>query len=374
MCNANVKELCKNPDCQRCIERSFQSLEKSQYWSKKNELTPRQVFKNSAKKYIFDCHNCGHEFIKSLCNITSGKGWCSYCSNPPKKLCDNPVCNHCFKNSFASHPQSQNWSNKNKLEVRLVFRSTSKKYWFNCEECSHEYLQSTNAISAGKKCPFCSDQVQLCKKDDCKVCTEKSFQSHPLSKYWAKENKVAPRDVYKQTGKKYLFDCFTCGRQFSSAPHKISNGRWCPYCKNKTEEKLYQYLIKTYPNYTIIQQAKYEWCKKERYYPFDFEVKELKILVELDGNQHFHQIAQWTDPSIVQERDVYKIRQAIDNGYTIVHLLQNDVWKNRNDWKTKLNHIIEENPKRSCILIQNKNRYDNHIKALKEEKVEIIVN
>ncbi len=37
------------------FERSFASHIKSQYWSDKNEIKPRDVCKSSNKKYLFDC-------------------------------------------------------------------------------------------------------------------------------------------------------------------------------------------------------------------------------------------------------------------------------------------------------------------------------
>ena len=43
---------CKSPDpndekCINCNNKSFISNEKSKYWSNKNELKPRNIFKNS---------------------------------------------------------------------------------------------------------------------------------------------------------------------------------------------------------------------------------------------------------------------------------------------------------------------------------------
>ena len=79
------KRLCNNKYCKGCYYKSFLSLEKNKFWSKKNEKNPRQCFKSSHKKYFFDC-NCGHIFESLLLNINKGK-WCGFCCNPPKQLC-----------------------------------------------------------------------------------------------------------------------------------------------------------------------------------------------------------------------------------------------------------------------------------------------
>jgi len=60
-------------------ERSFASHEKAKYWSKKNKENPRDVFKGTAKKFIFDCNICKKEFLISLNNITSLNRWCKDC-------------------------------------------------------------------------------------------------------------------------------------------------------------------------------------------------------------------------------------------------------------------------------------------------------
>jgi hypothetical protein len=113
-CIIPSKLLCNNEKCKFCFERSFASYEKAKYWSSKNQLKPFQIFKNSAKKFIFDCDNCNHEIEITPQNINTGF-WCSYCSNPPKKLCDNKNCKLCFEKSFASHKKAKYWSDKNKL-------------------------------------------------------------------------------------------------------------------------------------------------------------------------------------------------------------------------------------------------------------------
>ena len=45
------KKLCDNNNCMDCFNKSFASHEKAQYWSNKNELKPRQIFKNSNNNY-----------------------------------------------------------------------------------------------------------------------------------------------------------------------------------------------------------------------------------------------------------------------------------------------------------------------------------
>jgi hypothetical protein len=92
---------------------------------------------SSGKKYEFLC-DCGHKFISKLDNIIKNK-WCPYCSSPPKNLCENEKCEKCFEKSFASHPKSKFWSNKNIIIPRKIFKYTNQKVIFNCNECTNEF-------------------------------------------------------------------------------------------------------------------------------------------------------------------------------------------------------------------------------------------
>ena len=104
------------------------------------------------------------------------------------------------------------------------------------------------------------------------------------------------------------------------------------------EKKLYEWLVNEYPNMTK-RDLRYDWCKNpdtNYHLPFDFEVFE-KIIIELDGDQHIdREVSNWGSLEEHQERDMYKMDQAINNGKHVIRILQRDVWKDKNDWKEKL--------------------------------------
>lgn len=114
----------------------------------------------------------------------------------------------------------------------------------------------------------------------------------------------------------------------------------CPYCVNKTETKLYEKLLPLYP--TLIIQYKQEWCKKLKHLPFDFCIPEYKIIIELDGPQHFQQISNWSSPEEQFENDKYKEKCANDNEYSVIRILQEDVFYDTYDWCKELCETIEE--------------------------------
>lgn len=362
MCSS--KKLCENEDCKICFENSFASHERSKYWSDKNELKPRQVFKVSGKKIWFNC-DCGHDFESLIAGITGSNRWCSYCAN--QKLCNNNDCQQCFNKSFASYEKSKYWSDQNEVKPRQIYKSTNKKFWFNCS-CGHIFISSPNIINTlNRWCPYCCNpQQKLCNNNECKKCFEKSFASHEKSKYWSDKNELKPREVFKFSEKKYWFHCNNCNYEFITSLHSISGKNvWCPICVNKTEKKLYDKLLEIYPD--LITQFRADWCKNSNtnyHLPFDLILEEQKIIIELDGPQHFVQVRNWKSPDEHFKIDKYKEKCANENGYSIIRLLQEDVLYDKYDWLTELNEnitkIINDTSVKNIYMCKN-NEYNSFI-------------
>jgi hypothetical protein len=154
-------------------EKSFASHPKSKYWDTElnGKTKPIDVYLNSNNLFWFHCDKCNHKFNIRL-NSVMNNSWCPFCCIPTQKLCDNINCTLCFEKSFASHPKSEFWNDKNDLSPRQV----------NCYECNHEFNSSLGNVSNGNNwCPYCSNQ-QLCSNNKCKSCFDKSFASHQKSR------------------------------------------------------------------------------------------------------------------------------------------------------------------------------------------------
>ena len=320
------------------FENSFASHPKAKFWSieRNNGLNPEDFALNSHKKFWFDCE-CGHPFDISLLNINQSNNWCPYCYN--RKLCGN--CDNCFNKSFASHPKSIHWHIDNDCKPTEVLKGSEKKFYFNCDECPHKLYISLKKISSqGRWCSYCSHQ-KLCDDTNCNMCNNNSFSSIERSKF-LNDKTVNPRMLFKSTNKKYKFDCDKCNEMFDSPLSAVTYGIWCPFCVNKTEEKLYGELKN---HHSIKRQFKPSWCKNpktNKYLPFDFILEDLNIIVEQDGPQHFKQIGKWQSPELTKINDNYKIKCANENGYSIIRLLQKDIWHDKYDWLQELLDNIDK--------------------------------
>ena len=188
-------------------------------------------------------------------------------------------------------------------------------------------------------CKYCANQC-LCKDDNCISCFTKSFASHPKSQFWSLKNAVTSRSVFISTNKQFIFICEICHHEFTARLGNVTHGgSWCPFCINKTERLVYRWLIENYEN--VKYQASFEWCKNKQKLPFDFCIMDYKVIIELDGPQHFKQISNWQNHHITQQRDKFKMQCALEHNYSVIRIKQEDVWFDRIDWKTILHNSIK---------------------------------
>lgn len=355
----NRDGLCDAKDCLFCFQKSFASHPMADAWSIRNEKSARQMLRGSDKKCWFQCVDCVHIFEVKLYSISNDK-YCPYCSN--QKICDDD-CSICFEKTCASHEMAKAWSPLNEVEPRYVFLQSNKKIIFNCLLCNHSYSNTPNHYyNRNGSCPYCKN-IYLCDKE-CKTCFEKSFASHPKIVCWSSKNTMNPRQTFKGSEKRGIFDCDICHSEFNSMLYNVLSGYWCPYCKNKTEAKMLEFL-KSYPECKT--QIRFDWCRfsqTNNIMPFDFGVD--KILIEVDGEQHFQQISNWNSPESVQAKDVEKIQKCIKEGYSIIHINQVDVWNDVYDWRSVIQKEIEllKNEEASCVFISSTAIYQSHIMSL----------
>jgi len=345
-CN-NLK-LCSSDNCVCCFEKSFASHPKASFWLPENATTPRMVLVGTKAKYKFKCGDCGHVFECPLADLTAIKSACMFCSG--QRMCYEAECEKCFDMSFASHPKSVFWSSKNEKTPREMFKNSAIKCIFDCDKCGHEYITSLSHVVEGKWCSFCCGQ-QRCKDPECKPCFNKTMASHKKAKYWSPKNAVTPREVpLSESNKKYLFDCKYCGQEYLAYPHHVKTGSWCRCTYNKTETKLHKWLREKFPEQVFEKQKAFDWCKKGKHLPFDFYCDEWKLVIELDGRQHFEQVYKWPSPEDNHINDIHKMNLANKHDICVVRIYQPDVWADQFEWDKKLKIVLENREKKNILI------------------------
>ena len=335
-----------------CFEKSFANNDKSRFIVDKT-INCLLVFNGSDSRHDFKCNECSHIFNMYIYSIKSGS-WCPYCSK--QIMCKDKECICCFNKSFASIKKSKYLVDKT-IDVKAIFKFTQQNHEFSCKTCKHSFIMRIDHVSNGHWCPYCSTPPKkICGK--CTFCVNKSFSIHPNSKYLV-DKTINTKLIFRHSNQKQLFKCKKCENEFEMKISKVYNGQWCPLCLYKTESKLYEFIIKNISQ-TCQRQKKFEWCKKINHLPFDFYIEELKLIIELDGPQHFKQVGKWKDPKITLENDIYKMTSALENQISMIRILQDDIYYNKNNWDSFLikNTVKYKIP--TIIFLENDNEYFYH--------------
>ena len=338
-----ARKMCSDEDCTFCHNNSFASHPRHAQWSATNSCRPRDVSKsNSSQKHAFDCDSCGHTFSSNLNNIVNGQ-WCPFCAS--KKMCADDGCTFCLERSFASHPRHTQWSDKNSCRPRDVARSTATKYAFDCDACGHTFSAALSRITSGSWCPYCAVQ-KLCGDNKCTFCFRNSFASHPRHVDWSTKNTCHPRSASKSSGRKFAFDCDSCGHTFETQLYNVGGGRGCPLCKHKSEKKCREFLCSVFGN-SDVNSGRVNWCvNADTGYklPFDMIIQSKRTICEVDGRQHLQPVPFFNKTMSFKEiwaRDRFKEARAIANGYSVIRVRVADIYHDKNEWKQRLLAAIE---------------------------------
>lgn len=211
-------------------------------------------------------------------------------------------------------------------------------------------------------------------KNPCKDCVDELLKANSINRRIGKDEFIKRANIKYGEGRydytNYIYTtnrtpseikCNCCENIFPMDPANHWAGKGCRLCRNKTERKLHEYLLKIFPE--CILSFKQEWCKNVNHLPFDFYIPSLKIIIELDGAQHFKQISNWCSPLKNIKRDIFKMEKALENGFRIIRLLQEDVWNNDEYWlDTHLKPLlIESIDFQVCYISTKENLYEDHI-------------
>ena len=339
-------KTCKNPTgCPYCANRKisednclqtlFKKVSSEWHPTKNGMITPRDVVPGSNKKYWFQCEK-KHEWKTNLRSRTLKNIGCPYCSN--KKASKE----NCLKTLFEKVASEWHPTKNGTITPRDVVPSSHKKYWFQCGK-KHVWPSSLkHRTSSNSECPYCSN-----KKVSKENCLETLFPE--IAKEWhpTKNGILTPRDVVARSGKKYWFRCPIKKEDHdyeTSLRDRTNKKCGCPYCKNKTQEKVRAVFEKL----LTIPFPKYRPKFLERM-EFDGANLNLKLAFEYDGE--FHDIPHYAskdpekDLNKTKELDAKKNRLCKENGWTLIRV--------HHSKKNRLESYIIEELKKLKIDIKN---------------------
>lgn len=324
-----------------------------------------------------DCINKFDTSYREL-HEKQNEGYCKICTNNTKAIKVSKTKREQrkllkYEESFASHPKSKYFANtdtnKNEngelVKTTEIPRGTHDIHDFNCD-CGHTFPCRIAKVVFGRWCPYCCEPPKkLCGDKDCKRCFNKSCASNAfMVSHWniyknklpdrykddvkinniCKENPANIINYILKRGDTIIWlNCGVCKKPFKSCAKSVDKGCGCGFCKNKTEKKIEKMLklhnVNAHHEFKPPEFVSDELKRKR----FDFYIEQNKIIIELDGEQHFIQVKLFKKPlAEVQELDRLKMQEANKHGYSFIRIYQPDVHFNRYEWDSKIIQSIEK--------------------------------
>ncbi len=282
-------------------------------------------YKNCYTGLLHGCIN-GHEYRRT----------------PSHHLHDLTGCPECFIISITkTHKEYVTECMEKEIDLPIIakdniYKNRRTKLLHKCEISDHPpYLQRPDAHLDLAGCPKCA-LIGKSKSHEqyIKDCIKKEVDL-PL---------VEKNNIYKNRRTELLHKCEDVDHPaYPQLPGDHLNFNGCPLCKNKTESKLYKFLKKL--NEKIIHEFSPKWLRNPDTHTqlrFDFCDKKNKIIIELDGGQHFEDVKFWSSSAEKNSNmDVYKMNLAKKHKYSVIRLVQVEVLKNTS-WKEELINTIEK--------------------------------
>jgi very-short-patch-repair endonuclease len=349
--NTKMKYICKCKNVSKITFASFQIGTRCMKCTGSEKLTFEYV------KTFFEKQSC-KLLDKIYINTKTKMKYICKCKNESEiRFVDfqrGTRCRKCSGNEKLTFEYVKTFFEKQGCELldkTYINNNTKMKYICKCKNESEIIFSN---FQTGYKCMKCSGNEKL------------TFEY--VKTFFENQGCELLDKIYKNAKTKMKYIC-KCKNESEIIFDSFQRGNRCNMCKNKTEKILYEWLKENYKNTNY--QVKFDWCKNKTYLPFDFLLENYKLLFELDGMQHFQQISNWKSPEETQERDIYKMKLALQHGYSIIRICQEDVFNNTINWKELLKEAIEYIQEDNTCYVQyiskDTNLYDNYKSLIKKE-------
>lgn len=341
-----------------CIEN--QRTELLDLWDEKNEIEPDKIGCGSKKKVWIKCARGLHESrLISVYVITQiKKSLCRKCNSFAQWGIDTYGSD--FLDRFWDYEKNKNinpWEigHSSRQHVYILCQSNllHGSYSIMCNTFVNAYPNSG--------CPYCHVRG----KNGKPILEDSVGYLYPQSVFlWGDNNELSPFEVTPYSHQKVWWKCENDRHDEYKRPvsETVTLNFRCPACVAENNCSMLQSKVSDFISNELGYSLKHEYncsivpLSPTMYHntklPYDNEVVELKLIIEVHGSQHY-KVCSWhiltakrngTSPKEEfkkqQERDLYKMNYAIQHGfyYLVVPYYEeeNDIYK-----QTILNKINE---------------------------------
>lgn len=145
-----VSELALNAEIKKEESLGLNYPELIKEWSEKNEKTPYDYLPKSAQTVWWVCEN-GHEWDAKIGNRTSLNRGCPFCSG--QRVHED----NCLGTKNIALSEEWNHRLNGGLTPYDVTESATRKVWWTCRKCNHEWESKISNRKHGRGCPNCNE-------------------------------------------------------------------------------------------------------------------------------------------------------------------------------------------------------------------------
>jgi hypothetical protein len=318
-------------------------LEKYWNYEKNQNVDPWAIAKKSHCIIYIKCQDKQyHGSYSIVCSAFTDGVRCGYCDGKKTHPQDSFAQFHI--NNTDKEFLNKYWSNKNSLNPWNISPYANKYVLLKCQNKDYhgEYKIKANSFSYGQRCGYCGSTHKFHYLDSL------GSQFPNVLNIWSNKNKKTPYEYSIHSASMVWWKC--PDKKHNDFQRKITNSNYlnfrCPECVRERDESFLQEKVRLYitdkygyklnheRNCTIIpQNSRYKGSRGHM--PFDNEIVELKLLIEVHGQQHY-QICEWDDRKTNPEqelknrriRDRYKRIISKISGY---HYLEIPYWTEKDE-------------------------------------------
>lgn len=240
---------------------------------------------------------------------------------------------------------------ENGIDIWSISKRSTAMLWFKCENKEyHEYCMSADRYYCGNRCKFCGRTKYVHPLDSFGQYIIDNYGKDFLNNIWSDKNEKSPFKYRMGSEQKAHFNCYECGEYigYSQIKNYIASKKMCKKCMDNISS-LHQKVI----NYLQYNQ----YCINTEYscsimpinpvtkypLPFDVEVIDYKLIIEINGRQHYElcgKTSKWlhgmTSIEYLTKRkkyDDFKKSFALANGFFYLEI---PYWAENNDEYKKL--------------------------------------
>lgn len=184
-----------------------------------------------------------------------------------------PVCGKHMKMTHDGFVNRLSKINPN-IEILGTYINSKTTICCKCKIDGYEWDGQPSALLHGRKCMLCTGRVKKTHEQFLQELSEINPNVTILGKYVNYETKI-------------LCKCNFDGNEWYATPHNLLKYRGCPRCKKSQGERMVEnYLVNN--NISFESHTKFDSLTGlgNRHLSYDFYIKDLNLLIEVQGRQH----------------------------------------------------------------------------------------